>query len=420
MKLLALIICSILLAVLIAAYGGINSGQLTLILPGWFIQTSLNFFIVALVILFTLLYYLLRLLSGLYSIPQGISRWRQHRAQRRDSNNLRQGLQALLSKDWHKAETTFSQGAQHSTAQTINHLAAAQAAQQLGDIVKRDQHLDAAIQDNQSQDQSSDLLPIQIKTQLQLQQGQTEEALDTLIELHKKTPKSPQITQMLLQAYMTLEDWKMVLQLLSRSKKHTLSLDTIQSARHMAHSQILKNTGTKIHQGQAEPELLHKSWIAIPKAIRLSNEILAIYCTEKLRYPTAATTADCEPLLRRALKRHWDSDLIRLYSLLSDTDTVAQLKFAESCLEQHKDDPALLYTLGRLSEKNELWGKAKAYLQECLLLQELPEIHQQLAGVLQQLGEHESATSHYQQGLQLAISSARTAPQSAANSKGSE
>jgi len=78
------------------------------------------------------------------------------------------------------------------------------------------------------------------------------------------------------------------------------------------------------------------------------------------------------------------------------------LKFAESLLAGHARDPILLLTLGRLSSRSNLWGKAKGYLEESIDVKPMPESYRELATLLEKQGEHVAANVYYQKGLTLA------------------
>jgi HemY protein len=127
--------------------------------------------------------------------------------------------------------------------------------------------------------------------------------------------------------------------------------------------------------------------------------LIEIYTTEKLKF---TDTVECELLLRKALKKHWDVSLIRLYGLVESNNEAKQLAFAEGLLKRHARDSALLLTLGRLSVRNNLWGKARAYLEESIEIQATPEGYRELAALLEKQGEYSAATVYYQQGLTLA------------------
>ena len=57
-----------------------------------------------------------------------------------------------------------------------------------------------------------------------------------------------------------------------------------------------------------------------------------------------------------------------LYAQCRAPDATRQLETAERWLVSHSHDAALLYTLGRLCERQQLWGKAQTYLEASLAL----------------------------------------------------
>ena len=64
---------------------------------------------------------------------------------------------------------------------------------------------------------------------------------------------------------------------------------------------------------------------------------------------------------RDALKKQWDTGLVETYGLLDIAEPGKQLSAMERFLADHPDDPTLLLTLGRLSLRAQLWGKARGY-----------------------------------------------------------
>ena len=61
----------------------------------------------------------------------------------------------------------------------------------------------------------------------------------------------------------------------------------------------------------------------------------------------------------------------------------------------------LLLALGRISLRNELWGKARDYLEARLRFDHRPETCAELARLLAQLGDTESSNRLFQQGVVL-------------------
>jgi HemY protein len=99
------------------------------------------------------------------------------------------------------------------------------------------------------------------------------------------------------------------------------------------------------------------------------------------------------------LKSNWDNQLVLRYGLLKNTDASRQLLRAEGWLKERPGNSALMLTLGRLSMRNKLWGKARDYFDSSLKIQGSPEACAELARLLAHLGEHELSTEYYQRGL---------------------
>jgi len=390
-KLLALIIISLLLAVGIGNYAEHDSGQMIITISGWTIQTSFSFFVISMVILFLLLYCLLRLISRFWNMPGELGSWKQGRHHRLSEKYLSRGLMALVEGDWNKAEVSLTRGAPHSQSPLVNYLAAARAAQQLGAVERRDGYLMQAYKDEPDAEVAIGL----VQAELQIKQQQTEQALATLTHLHDQKPKQDQIKIMLLHTYAELEDWQAMLELLPRIQRSgILSREQIQAKQLEAYGGLLIQVGM-----DADKEKLNNAWINIPRKLRSEFHLIEVYTKEKLKL---ADASDCEPLIHKALKKQWDIALLGLYGLVEGKDIARQLKFAESFLSSHARESVLLLTLGRLSVKNKLWGKARTYLEESIDINPLPEAYRTLASVLDELGEHGAAAVQYQMGLELA------------------
>ena len=79
-----------------------------------------------------------------------------------------------------------------------------------------------------------------------------------------------------------------------------------------------------------------------------------------------------------------------------------QLAIAESFLQSHARDAVLLLSLGRICKHNQLWGKARDYLQESLDVQPNPEAYYEYAQLHERDGDSEQAAVCYEKGLALA------------------
>ncbi len=109
--------------------------------------------------------------------------------------------------------------------------------------------------------------------------------------------------------------------------------------------------------------------------------------------------------LAAELKRSWRQALVRHYGLVEGPDAARQLKRAEGWLKNHGDDPELLLATARLCLRNELWGKARSYLETVIAIRPTPDAFQEYGRLLNQLGEGEAAADAYREGLSLVAGS---------------
>lgn len=390
MKFLLTLLLALLFAAGIGAFAVNDSGYILITVADWTVQTSVVLFVTALVLLFAALYLCLRGLFRLLNLPTDMKRWRSNRQQQLSSKYLTQGLLALVEGRWKDAEKDLIKGANYSEAPLINYLCAARAAQRLGHIEHRDHYLRLA------QAQSGTKAAIGLtRAELQISQQQNELALATLNRLQEDKSGQNQVKLMLLETYTRLKAWKDVLKILPDIERHKLlPRESILARELEAWAGLLREAGEAI-----DKNTLEQTWQDIPKKLRREFYLLEVYTLEKLRF---ADAADCEPLLRKALKQRWDSELVRLYGLVQGTEPAGQLNFAESLLGSHARDPDLLLSLGRLSMRNGLWGKAESYLKESIQIRPVPETYRELAILLEKQGDYAAAASYYQQGLSLA------------------
>jgi HemY protein len=90
-----------------------------------------------------------------------------------------------------------------------------------------------------------------------------------------------------------------------------------------------------------------------------------------------------------------------MYGIVEADDATKQLKRAEKWLQQHGEDPDLLLAAARLCLRNELWGKARSYLETVIALRPTPEAYQELGRLFMHLGDDEAAAEAFRNGLFL-------------------
>ena len=349
----------------------------------WTLQTSMVVFVVVAGLAFLLGYGLLRTLGKLLRAPADLRRWSEVRRQRRCEQLLNRGMLAMLEGDWRAAEQSFSNGASLARSPLVNYLGAAQAAYRQGDTERCDHYLVLA---RQHDDSNSPALGL-TQARLQIDREQADQADDILRTLDGK---HEQVTLMLLETATALKDWTRAARLIQQCNR-----------RHAAPGQQLTSYLELLRRAAAEPEptALETVWRAIPNKLKKENALVGAYVRARVRQED---DRGCDVMLRRALKRQWDEDLINLFGQVRGRNPKAQLEFAERRLRARPEDAALLLTLGRLCITNELWGKAVRYLEQSVRLKPDPTTCRELATLLEQQGDHAAAQTYYQQGLRLA------------------
>ena len=232
-----------------------------------------------------------------------------------------------------------------------------------------------------------------------MDRADTEGALVTLQAMHERHPHNVQVLRQLQRLHQQRGDWAALIRLLPELRKDkVLPAKELAELERRAWGQNLTLAAQRETEGEAGLQSLQRAWQQLTTAQRQESTLVLAYA-EQLRQLGAQPEA--EEVLRGALKRRYDSHLVRLYGLLRGRDPAKQLQVAEGWLKAHSDDPSLLLTLGRLCLQNSLWGKARDYFESSLGLERNPETCAELARLLAQLGDTARSNQLFQEGLNL-------------------
>lgn len=356
----------------------------------WTVETSLAVTVATLVALFVLLYAVLRLTGVLLRTPRSWRRNRRGRHSEKSRRGLTRGLIEMAEGRWEQAEKYLTRHAQDSHTSLLNYLAAARAAQQAGAYERRDRYLRAAIEENPEADVAVSLT----QAELQLAHHQTEHALATLTRLRSLAPQHTYVMKLLARLYVELEDWERLSDLLPELRRRKVF-----DAERLERLERATALGRIDHAG-ADADALGAVWDSLSRATRNDGAVLHAHVQQLLR---AGAHELAERRLRQHLARQWDETLARDYGMVQLEDAARQLDQAETWLHDHGRSPMLLLTLGRLSVRNQLWGKARIYFESSIGSQPRAEAYFELAALLDQLGESAAAREQYQAGLALAL-----------------
>lgn len=375
------------LAILLGAFAGhfllADRGYVLVNFRGYVVEMSVP----GLVIVLVLAYLFIRALVGVADAPR---RWRAAREQRllvRRDSDLTTGLTQLIEGNWARSERVLTQGLKHADAPLANYLLAAHAAQLQGAADRRDQWLELA-QGVSAEGATSALLT---RAELQLAAGEPAAAVATLEALEQQKGDQPAAITLRARAYRALDDSAALLALLPRLTRAPLPAAERDALATMA------------LQGElARPELtgerLAEVWGSLPSELRAVPALVA----ERARALDRLGRGDeAERELKAALKRDWHPALVQSFGEVRGADATKQLKQIETWLKSYPDDAGLLLAAARVSMANELWGKARSYLESSLALAPTAAAYALYGKLLTGLGEEDGALLAFRSGLQL-------------------
>ena len=310
---------------------------------------------------------IMRIISGLIHAPCRLSKFAQRKRMRKARTKMREGFIALAEGRWKDAEKLLTKSISILPNSLLSYLGAAIAAQQQGALERRDNYLRLAHGSTKDADVAVSLT----QARLQIEQGQLEQGLATLQLLRQLSPQHDYVLTLLKDVYTSLGEWPALLELVNNMKSRKLiSVQEAEKLQVLANSMLLKNASSQSFSA------LETTWNKIDKHLKNNNELITAYINLLLAHDHNNVA---EEVLRDYLKKHWDDKLVRIYGLLASKEYVKQLAAAETWLKAHPSNPILLLTLGRLSLRNQLWGKAKQYLQKSAELNPNVETYLELA-----------------------------------------
>ena len=303
----------------------------------------------------------------------------------RSGQKLTKGMIAVAEGNFARGEKMLGRAASTSDSPLFNYLQAARAAHLQGRDERRDEWLRLAFKE--TPEAANAVLLTQ--AEFQLDREQYEQALATLRRLEEDSKDHAHALALMGRLYFRLKDWKSLTDLLPRLRKNTqIKPETLEKWSIRVHKEALDKA--------ADAEVLDQSWKGIARNQRSDLTLLEAYYNGLLR---AGLHDRAEKELAAALKSDWRGPLVRLFGLVEATDTTKQLKRAEIWLKNRGEDPDLLLAAARLCLRNELWGKARSYLETVLSMRPTPEAYQEYGALLAQMGDADAAADAYRDGL---------------------
>jgi HemY protein len=358
-----------------------DPGYVVINFRGYLVEMSVPVLVLLTAALFGFVWLLRKIILAPRRIGEAAGRYRSARS----GQKMTRGMIEVAEGNFARGERMLARAASTSDSPLFNYLQAARAAHLQGRNERRDDWLKLAYQE--VPEAANAVLLTQ--AEFQLDQGQNEQALATLRRLDENSKDHGHALALMGRLYFKLEDWESLQQILPRVKKHS-----------QIKAETLATWAVRIHQEQidraTDGEAIAAAWKDVPKPQKSDISLLEAYYRGLMRtdqHPRA------EKELASALKSNWRGPLVRLFGLVEGVDASKQLKKAEGWLSNHSEDPDLLLTSARLCLRNELWGKARSYLESVISLRPTPEAYQEYGALLNQMGETDAAAEAYRDGL---------------------
>lgn len=383
MKFGIVVVLALILSALAANFLLQDPGSVVITFRGKIIEMSVFVLGLLIFLLFISIWAVTYLLKAPRKLGEAAGRYRSGRAGER----LTRGVIEVAEGNFAKGERLLARAAGVSEAPLLNYLQAARAAHLLGQDERRDTWLKQAYE-NLPGAANAVLLT---QAELQLDQHQYEQALATLRRIEENSPNHGHALTLLGRLYFRLEDWENLGKLLPRLRKHArLSPDVLEEWSVRVYSEQLDTA--------ADGAALQETWKSVPKELKSHIDLLDRWFSNLIR---TGLHDKAERELAAELKKDWRQPLVRQYGLVHGLDTAKQLKRAENWLKTHGDDPELLLATARLCLRNELWGKARSYLETVIAIRPTAEAYREYGQLLNQLGEDEAAAAAWKEGLGL-------------------
>lgn len=365
-----------------------DPGYVLVAINHWTIETTVWIALFSLSLLFFIFYFFLRLCQKIAHSPAAWSQWNAKRLALKAQAITRKGLIEYSEGYWQKAKNHLIQALPNTDTPLLNYLTAARAAQKMGDNQLRDDYLREA---QQSMPEAKIAVEL-TQAELQLANHQWEQALATLKHLQDIAPRHPYVLKLIMQLYQEVKDWPQLIALLPSLKKYAVvTPQEFSLLQYHAYFNRLKEL-TKNNQ----PEPVHSFFHSLPKNLDMEPNIVAKYIQFLFLHSDYALA---KTLLVRCLRKEFHPQLIELYSLLPFDEK--QLPFAESLLKKNPHSALLYLCLGQLCIQQQLWGKARYYLEKSKEIRPTPLVYETQGTLHEKLGEQAQAYECFKLGLEL-------------------
>jgi HemY protein len=370
-----------------------NTGLVLLALPTHRVELSVNLAVILLLLAFGALYLVVRTASAALAMPGRARAFRERQEQGRARASLLDALKAYFEGRFGRAERAARSAAAVGEAPALALAVAARSAHELRSFQARDDYL----QRMESEVPQEEYLRAMTRAELLLDERRYLDALQVLGRLQDKHTAALKLE---LRAHQFARNWEQVLALLPQLEKRKVFEPTVLE-------QIeLQALVESLKRKALDAKSLREAWDRLPADRRKHTRVAAAGAQCFL---ALGGYEEAHRIVEDSLDANWDASLLALYTERVPKDARRHLLRAEAWLREHPNEPLLLLALGRLCVQQELWGKARSYLEASLAVEPSHTAYLQLAALLERTGKPEGANAAYRNALDLALAQLKEA-----------
>ena len=373
-------------AVALALALRLNTGYALLVWPPYRVELSLNLLLVLLGAGFSVVYLLLRFISGALGLPAKVRDFRARRRRENARSMLLDAVKAFFEGRYGRAEQAAASAMESGESPVLGAVLAARAAHELQHYEQRDGYLARA--DQLAPGDSA--MRIIAAAGMLLDERRFQDALLALKALPEKHTAALRLE---LKAQQQARNWEQTLPLIDQLERRGV-FDAMQAGqlRRYAYAENLQRQAL---DGRA----LEECWQKIPTRHKREAKVAAAAAQ---CFTALGSCAQASRIIEQALEVEWNSNLVALYAECAGLDVIRQIERAENWLKTNPGDAVLLLVLGKLCMRQELWGKAQSYLEASLSVEPTYSAHLALAQLHEKLGNPDAVQRHYRESLGLA------------------
>lgn len=380
------------LAVGLAVFLNGHTGEAHIVLDNTLYSMNLGVFVIALLLLWLLVWLCFKIVRTVLGLPGGFRRWRKNHHQRKADKELSDAGMAFFE-GRHKEVRDLTQkllkNQESKEKLPLALVLAAFSAQQTGDTQERDRFL----KELETFPEKHQVPRFLLLAEDAFASGDYEKMQKHLQSARKISPDLLHIVQLDLRRAIAQQDADSILKYTSQLlKKRAISEKEAISARRVAYQKLL----SEANDASAMKRCLKK----IPTEEQ--NGALAAEIARKLRdngqfKDVAIKVERCYETGNTALLDVLDD----VFPHLSESSQQRTLAEMEKRLTQTPEDAYLLQSLGRMAYVKKLWGKSQSYCEASLSVKDAASTRLLLSQVFADSGHQEKAEEQRHQAMSL-------------------